>query len=108
MISKCFFLKSLVSLPEQGGAFGGAFPKWKYENIYDIYILISRCYPSCHQNSEVCTQKAALAKMRADISLELHTNQHCEASTFQNKTQHKTNPRNITQNRYSYGKDNCC
>lgn len=74
----------------------------------NMRTLISCCYPDCHQNSEVSTQKAALAKMRADISLELHTNQHCEAITFQNKTQHKTNPRNITQNIYSYGKDNCC
>lgn len=90
MISTCFFLKSFASLPKQGGAFGGAFPKWKHKNVSNIYILISHCYSTCHHNFEVCTQKAVLAKMRADISLELHTNQHSEASTFQNKTQHKT------------------
>lgn len=83
MISTCFFLKSLTSLPKQGGAFGGAFPKWKYKNVSNIYILISHSYSICHHNFEVYTQKA---KMKAGISLELHTNQNCEASTFQNKT----------------------
>lgn len=89
MISTCFFLKSLASLPKQGGAFGGAFPKRKYKNVSDIYVLISHCYTTCHHNFEVYTQKTVLAKMRADISLELHT-KHYEASTFQNKTKLNT------------------
>lgn len=82
----------------------------------------SHCYHSCHQNFTVCTQRAVLAKMRADTSLELqgHRNQQLWDITFfflkqankwtkqNNTTNHTTKHWRITQHSYSYGTDNCC
>lgn len=82
----------------------------------------SDCYHSCHQNFTVCTQRAVLAKMRADTSLELqgHRNQQLWDITFfflkqankwtkqNNTTNHTTKHWRITQHSYSYGTDNCC
>lgn len=45
----------------------------KIQEYKNIHILISHCYLTCHHNLEACAQKAVLAKMRAAISLELHT-----------------------------------
>lgn len=112
-----------VSLPKQGGTFRGACISNGNMRTCQTSVFQSRCYHSCHQNFTVCTQRAVLAKMRADTSLELqgHRNQQLWDITFffkankqmnktkqHNKPHHKRKHWRITQHSYSYGTDNCC